>query len=1250
MKPLPIGKSISLRITALFVVIFSFMGLSGVHVPIQYSHAVAPPNIVGYQGRVLNANGTPVTDASLTFIFQIYDASSGGTCVWSNSSSTCASATGISVTLTDGLFSERLGDTGDGYSAITDATFGDDDELYLDITIAGESLTPRTRLSSVPYATNASMLDGIDSTGFVTSTTGCTDCLDFDSLSDTLSLDADTSVSAGAYDLFYNLTSNGNFIFQDGGVGFATFSGNPSGGQIDFTANNDLSGGAFLDVNSGNNQTTGDLVAFTANTMAAGHILDIIQDPNGVQTVAASGNLIRAYRELTEAGSTSTGSLVHLDSNNDAGITTDSSIILEIDQQSSISTGSIVDIAQAGTGSALQIASSIGAGAASPLIDIDVSDTAYDQFLLDVTNVGTAYLANFSTTGSGGGIFLSGDASAGTLLAIENTETGYTQNSLNVRHDGSTSGFSISSAAGATVSDPLVFITNSNSAFDVDLATINYDGTASALSIVSQGTGVSDTVVSVSGDNADYVMEIYNDGDNDNREGILIQACADTNPGTGCEFATFADGNGTILGAIEGDGAGGVTNASAGSDYAELFPIGTPVSLGDIVGLNQDGRVEPAAAGSQILGAYSSNPNVLGNWFADWEEAGTHEAVALLGQVPVKVNMEGGPIQAGDYLELSSVNGTAKKASGMSFVIGRALESHTNGSGQIMTFIEPKWIMLDTFTDSDVSVQLKKDFVLTKNGTATSEVNYSSKHISLNGSAWDGVTANDQTITLYNDVLSSNAYRLIAKNTDGDTLAYLDNNGDLVVGGKIYLSDRGSIQTEKYIYYDGSSGAGGDFIRTNASGWGTGSYDFAEMFPSPEELLAGEVVIFGENSEEVKRSTGALYDGKIAGIVSTRPGFLAGDNNAGDMPIALAGRVPTKVTTENGPIEIGDPLTTSSIPGIAMKATSAGQIVGYAMESLANDGEIIVFVRPSYYDGGASVLPNNSVSGIGNITQLDTNNISLAAGSLTNISSLSGIGDAWVIEENGDISTRGRIMQISESYDGTDIISDIVTSMERTIQLSGTSALIGGRASIHFDEHDSSFMKIMNLEHDYRVFVTSNQETNELHVSTRDKEGFIVREAEGESNATIDWLVIAYHKDYTPKEINTDNIVDQNEENVSSSEILTEDEILIEDGIIDESEVIPDAVDASVEGIDEVIPEEEIDEIIQEETSPNEEIIEEEISDEQDTQDVIEEDITIVDEPVTEQITEIIPEIEADVESDTEDIQNEEVDTLPMVE
>ena len=69
------------------------------------------------------------------------------------------------------------------------------------------------------------------------------------------------------------------------------------------------------------------------------------------------------------------------------------------------------------------------------------------------------------------------------------------------------------------------------------------------------------------------------------------------------------------------------------------------------------------------------------------------------------------------------------------------------------------------------------------------------------------------------------------------------------------------------------------------------------------------------------------------------------------VPVALVGIVPCKVSAENGPIQSGDLLTTSSLPGHAMKAMPIlingveiyipGTIIGKAMESLDSGTGVI---------------------------------------------------------------------------------------------------------------------------------------------------------------------------------------------------------------------------------------------------------------------------------------------------------------------
>ena len=74
--------------------------------------------------------------------------------------------------------------------------------------------------------------------------------------------------------------------------------------------------------------------------------------------------------------------------------------------------------------------------------------------------------------------------------------------------------------------------------------------------------------------------------------------------------------------------------------------------------------------------------------------------------------------------------------------------------------------------------------------------------------------------------------------------------------------------------------------------------------------------------------------------------------------MALVGRLPVKVTEENGAILPGDRLTVSkTVPGAAMKQTEPGQSIGIALErfelGIMNNelgmGKILVFVNLSYW-------------------------------------------------------------------------------------------------------------------------------------------------------------------------------------------------------------------------------------------------------------------------------------------------------------
>ena len=102
-------------------------------------------------------------------------------------------------------------------------------------------------------------------------------------------------------------------------------------------------------------------------------------------------------------------------------------------------------------------------------------------------------------------------------------------------------------------------------------------------------------------------------------------------------------------------------------------------------------------------------------------------------------------------------------------------------------------------------------------------------------------------------------------------------------------------------------------------------HDIAEPFEMTdiEDIEQGDVVIIDpDNPRHLKKST-EPFDGKVAGVISSldQAGYVVGRRADGtnDKPLALAGRVLAKVSGENGPIEIGDLMTTSSTPGHLMR-------------------------------------------------------------------------------------------------------------------------------------------------------------------------------------------------------------------------------------------------------------------------------------------------------------------------------------------
>jgi hypothetical protein len=139
-----------------------------------------------------------------------------------------------------------------------------------------------------------------------------------------------------------------------------------------------------------------------------------------------------------------------------------------------------------------------------------------------------------------------------------------------------------------------------------------------------------------------------------------------------------------------------------------------------------------------------------------------------------------------------------------------------------------------------------------------------------------------------------------------------------------------------------------------ANSYNVGGADFAESMDVAGDrnyYKPGDLLVIDVSGHRQVKLSDHVYSPLVAGIYSTKPGVLASQykiddpNLAKEVPLAIVGIVPCKVSAENGPIDVGDLLVTSSTPGHAMKGTDRsrmlGAVVGKALEPLREGKSVI---------------------------------------------------------------------------------------------------------------------------------------------------------------------------------------------------------------------------------------------------------------------------------------------------------------------
>ena len=316
---------------------------------------------------------------------------------------------------------------------------------------------------------------------------------------------------------------------------------------------------------------------------------------------------------------------------------------------------------------------------------------------------------------------------------------------------------------------------------------------------------------------------------------------------------------------------------------------------------------------------------------------------------------------------------------------------------------------------------------------------------------------------------------------------------------------------------------------------------------SAVDLNVGDIVRPASGSQRFVIAT-TTDENKVVGIVTATPA-TSGDASTS---IAFSGQAEVKISSENGPIKVGNRLALSHTqPGVAVKAITAGMTIGIAMEDSTTD-KVLTLVSVGYWVPSADAQ-NVTVSSSGSpVDVLAT----LANAVLTRVQSIWASGDIiaegikktyylvssitnqvlsienWGSREitiapdapseiaslftgNGAQAAGESKLDLAEN--GSYLATYGVDSTRGEIQLSGSSDLIGGEAKIFFD---FSFTSVISPDIPLKVLTTPTTFIQgQIYVSDKTPYGFVVKGMNGALDGKFDWLVIARRKGFEGNDI-----------------------------------------------------------------------------------------------------------------------------------
>ncbi len=615
-----------------------------------------PKRILSFQGRLSDSKDIPINSLKQVR-FALYNSDTA-----SAAASLLWQETNPITPNKDGFFSTHLGKV----TPIAQSVFSDNPNLYLGITIGDDQeLKPRQQLATVGFAANAETLQGLSPI---------------------------TQSNAGVKNVVLALDSSGNLTI--GEKASPTFQA--LGGQF---------------------KLSGQSVYLTSNASSNGNI---ILNPDGSGRIdvqkalintSSSGSAAVEVQDTFLVNATESAKAVFTLVNNSSG-------------------GDLFTASSSGTTRFVMSNSGFfGIGSKVPQAALDVNQNAGKgasaRILKTTSSTIDASSENATFVELGGS--LTNTASTLVGVYVNNTISGTTTNAHQVEIiDPSGSGtltsqsaLTIASLSKATNNTYILLGTATipSGSFGIYNTSTSNNYFAGSLGLGTSSPGVKLEVTDSQA--STYVTNLINSSTGADADVLSLKVGA-TTAGTSNRFINFLNGAGSVIGRIEGNGSGGVSYQTSGSDFAEYFkksaysrqttdyntdtkavdgrpalPAGRPSTVdpfgaGTLVCLANDGGVLPCdVLNTKIVGVVSNKAGFVGA--SEKENDPNYILVGLVGQLSVKIKASE-PINPGDPLTISEIPGVAKKATTEGPIIGRAVSSqftHSTSSGQAVHSSQP---------------------------------------------------------------------------------------------------------------------------------------------------------------------------------------------------------------------------------------------------------------------------------------------------------------------------------------------------------------------------------------------------------------------------------------------------------------------------------------------------------------------------------------------------------------------------------